>query len=70
MLWFQINPITSENMRWSYNHPEAAQYAGNVPEVDRFDAQFFKVHYRLANNMDFMARKILELTYEAIYDAG
>ncbi|KOB72037.1 Uncharacterized protein OBRU01_12544, partial [Operophtera brumata] len=37
-----INPITSENMRWSYNHPEAAQYAGDVPDVDRFDAQFFK----------------------------
>ncbi|KOB69781.1 Uncharacterized protein OBRU01_16351, partial [Operophtera brumata] len=49
MLWFQINPITSENMRWSYNHPEAAQYAGNVPDLDRFDAQFFKVHYRLAS---------------------
>ncbi|KOB69631.1 Uncharacterized protein OBRU01_16488, partial [Operophtera brumata] len=67
---FKINPITSEDIRWSYNHLEAAQYAGSVPDLDRFDAQFFKVHYRLGNTMDSMARKLLEQTYGAIYDAG
>ncbi|KOB69849.1 Uncharacterized protein OBRU01_16253 [Operophtera brumata] len=70
VLYNKINPITSEDIRWSYNHPEAAQYAGSVPDLDLFDAQFFKVHYRLGNTMDSMARKILEQAYEAIYDAG
>ncbi|XP_037292706.1 fatty acid synthase-like [Manduca sexta] len=41
-----------------------------VPDLDRFDAQFFKVHYRLGISMDTMARKVLEQSYQAIYDAG
>lgn len=69
-IWLQLNPITSEDLRWNYNHPEVAQYAGNVPDLTRFDAQFFKVHYKLGNNMDSMSRKMLEMAYEAIYDAG
>ena len=47
-----------------------AQYTGKVPDLMLFDAQFFKVHYRQGNNMDAMARKILEQAYQAIYDAG
>ncbi|XP_038216632.1 fatty acid synthase-like [Zerene cesonia] len=35
-----------------------------------FDAQFFKVHYRLGKNMDSMSRKLLEQAFQAIYDAG
>ncbi|XP_045454234.1 fatty acid synthase-like [Melitaea cinxia] len=70
ILYNKINPINSENSRWKYDHPEVAQYTGKVPELDLFDAQFFKVHYRLGNNMDPMGRKILEQAYQAIYDSG
>ncbi|CAH2051828.1 unnamed protein product, partial [Iphiclides podalirius] len=69
ILYNKKNPISS-NPRWKYNHPEVAQYTGRVPNLELFDAQFFKVHYRLGHTMDSMARKILEQAYQAIYDAG
>ncbi|CAG4933551.1 unnamed protein product [Colias eurytheme] len=70
ILYNKVNPTSTKNARWQYNHPEVAQYTGKVPELEYFDAQFFKVHYRLGNSMDSMARKILEQAYDAIYDAG
>lgn len=66
----QVNPVSEEALRFKYNHPEVMQHTGTVPGLNCFDAQFFKVHYRLGNTMDPMARKILEQTYQAIYDAG
>ncbi|KAL0867562.1 hypothetical protein ABMA27_008331 [Loxostege sticticalis] len=70
ILYNKINPISSEGKRWIYSHPEVSQYTGNVPQLDRFDAQFFGVHYRLGTSMDSMSRKMLEQTFQAIYDAG
>ncbi|XP_045454232.1 fatty acid synthase-like [Melitaea cinxia] len=70
ILYNKINPINPESSRWKYDHPEVSQYIGKVPELDLFDAQFFKVHYRLGNNMDAMGRKFLEQTFQAIYDSG
>ncbi|CAG9791688.1 unnamed protein product [Diatraea saccharalis] len=69
-LFLQTNPISTENKRWKSNHPEASRHTGTIPGLDRFDAQFFKVHYRLGTSMDAMSRKILEQTYQALYDAG
>lgn len=56
--------------RWKFLHPEVVGFIGKVPKLQRFDAQFFKVHFRLGNNMDPMGRKVLEQAYQAIYDAG
>ncbi|CAG4933479.1 unnamed protein product [Colias eurytheme] len=70
ILYNKKNPVSSEDCRWKYDHPEVAQYTGKVPGLDLFDAQFFKVHYRLGNNMDSMSRKLLEQSFQAIYDAG
>nr|XP_049699195.1 fatty acid synthase [Helicoverpa armigera]XP_049699196.1 fatty acid synthase [Helicoverpa armigera] len=70
ILYSKENPITSEGLRWNYKHPDLAQYTGMAPDLDRFDAQFFSVHFRLGNYMDPMSRKILEQAYQAIYDAG
>ncbi|XP_045770797.1 fatty acid synthase-like [Maniola jurtina] len=70
ILYNKINPVNNENSRWNYDHPEVAQYTGKVPGINLFDAQFFKVFYHLANNMEPMTRKLLEKTFEAIYDAG
>ncbi|KAM3959496.1 fatty acid synthase-like [Aphomia sociella] len=70
VLYNKINPVSDEDLRWTYNHPEISQHTGKIPELERFDAQFFKVHYRLACNMDMMSKKILEQSYQAIYDAG
>ncbi|KAJ8713071.1 hypothetical protein PYW08_008375 [Mythimna loreyi] len=70
ILYNKINPVSKSALRFKYNHPEVVQYSGTVPELSYFDAQFFKVHYRLGNSMDPMGRKILEQSYQAIYDAG
>ncbi|KAJ0172967.1 hypothetical protein K1T71_011143 [Dendrolimus kikuchii] len=70
ILYEKKNPINDENVRWSFNHPELCNKTGKVPDLSYFDAQFFKVHWRQGNNMDLMSRKILEQTFQAIYDAG
>ncbi|XP_075983865.1 fatty acid synthase-like [Anticarsia gemmatalis] len=70
ILYNKKNPITQTDLRFTYSHPEVVQNTGSVPGLNSFDAQFFKVHYRLANTMDPMARKVLEQSYQAIYDAG
>lgn len=69
-LKLQKNPISAETCRWKYGHPDVPSYTGNVPGLEFFDAQFFKVHRRLGDSMDPMSRKILEMAYQAIYDAG
>ncbi|KPI93194.1 Fatty acid synthase [Papilio xuthus] len=69
VLYSKRDPISSKP-RWQYNHPEVAPFTGKVPDIEYFDAQFFKVHFRLGHTMDPMARKLLEQAYQAIYDAG
>ncbi|CAD0204515.1 unnamed protein product [Chrysodeixis includens] len=70
ILYNKINPVTEDRLRWKYTHPEVANHAGAAPDLDRFDAQFFRVHLRLGNQMDAMSRKTLEQAYNAIFDAG
>ncbi|XP_063368614.1 fatty acid synthase-like [Cydia amplana] len=70
ILYKKENPVTAGEPRWKFDHPEVPPFVGTVPKIDCFDAQFFKVHYRLSTSMDPMARKILEQAYQAIYDSG
>ncbi|KAI8442374.1 hypothetical protein MSG28_005896 [Choristoneura fumiferana] len=69
-LYNRVDLLSEANPRWTYDNPEVPQYVGVVPELDKFDAQFFKVHYHLCCSMDTMGRKVLEQSYQAIYDAG
>ena len=43
---------------------------GKLKDLTHFDAQFFGVHAKQARVMDPQLRMLLELTYEAIVDAG
>lgn len=43
---------------------------GKLKDLEHFDAQFFGVHAKQARVMDPQLRMMLELTYEAIVDAG
>lgn len=43
---------------------------GKLKDLNKFDAHFFGVHGKQADYMDPQARMLLELTYEAIVDAG
>ncbi|CAH1636735.1 unnamed protein product [Spodoptera littoralis] len=65
-----VDMVTNENIRWDIDHPEIPKHFGMITGVDRFDAQFFKVHYKQALIMDPMSRKLLEHAYQAIFDAG
>ena len=44
--------------------------SGQLKDISRFDASFFNVHPKQADVMDPQIRILLELTYEAIVDAG
>nr|XP_037872255.1 fatty acid synthase isoform X4 [Bombyx mori] len=70
ILYNKVNPVTSENSPWLYTPLEIGPYSGKAPGSQYFDAQFFKVHQRLGEKMDVMSRKLLEQSYQAIYDAG
>jgi len=52
------------------DHPEIPARTGKLYNIDKFDASFFSVHYKQAQNMDPQCRMLLEKTYEAIVDAG
>ncbi|KAF9424204.1 hypothetical protein HW555_000597 [Spodoptera exigua] len=69
-LYNKVDMVTNENIRWDIDHPEIPKHFGMITGVDRFDAQFFKVHYKQALIMDPMSRKLLEHAYQAIFDAG
>jgi len=43
---------------------------GKLKEISKFDAEFFGIHSKLANAMDVQLRILLEVTHEAIVDAG
>jgi len=44
--------------------------SGKLKDLSKFDATFFGVHPKQANSMDPQLRMLLEVTYEAIVDAG
>lgn len=44
--------------------------SGKLKDLSKFDAAFFGVHTRQAHTMDPQLRLLLEVSYEAIVDAG
>uniref|UniRef100_A0A2A4K5B4 Ketosynthase family 3 (KS3) domain-containing protein n=1 Tax=Heliothis virescens TaxID=7102 RepID=A0A2A4K5B4_HELVI len=70
-LYNMENLVSASEPRWKCNHPEAeAPLHGLIPDIERFDAQFFMINYRLVNSTDTMYRKMCEQAYQAIIDAG
>ncbi|XP_028028986.1 fatty acid synthase-like [Bombyx mandarina] len=69
-LFNKVDMVTQEDSRWVFNHPEIPKHLGKVKGMGKFDAQFFRVHYKQACTMEPMSRKLLEHAYSAIYDAG
>ena len=65
-----VDMITEDERRWPIGLYGLPSRAGKIKDLSKFDAQFFGVHGKQANLMDPQARMLLELTYEAICDAG
>ncbi|XP_052748607.1 fatty acid synthase-like [Galleria mellonella] len=66
----KVDMVTADNPRWIFNHPEVPKHLGKVNGMSKFDAQFFRVHFKQACTMEPMSRKLLEHAYSAIYDSG
>ncbi|XP_076267668.1 fatty acid synthase-like [Rhynchophorus ferrugineus] len=62
--------ITDDDRRWTPSHPEIPQRTGKIDDIDKFDASFFGIHNRQATSLDPITRVFLEVTVEAIFDAG
>ena len=52
------------------DNPEIPPRTGKLYNIEKFDASFFGIHNKQAQNMDPQCRMLLEKTYEAIVDAG
>ena len=66
--------VTEQPLRFGENaaerFSELSARSGKVLDWDRFDAQFFGLSDRLSDRLDPQTRKVCEVTYEAILDAG
>lgn len=62
--------VTEDDRRWPVGIFGLPTRNGKLKEINRFDATFFGVHAKQANTMDPQIRMVLEVTYEAIVDAG
>jgi fatty acid synthase len=69
-LYNKVDMVTENDRRWTPGLYGLPTRQGKIPEVDKCDASFFGVHPKQANHMDPMLRILLEVTYEAIVDAG
>ncbi|XP_049878858.1 fatty acid synthase-like [Pectinophora gossypiella] len=69
-LYDKKNFLHISSPRWKFKKPEVTNHHGIIPELDRFDAQFFMIFHKLSISMDPLTRKLLEHSYQAVFDAG
>ncbi|XP_060865504.1 fatty acid synthase-like [Metopolophium dirhodum] len=69
-LYNNADLLTVDNRRWSPGMYGVPSRTGKLKEINKFDAEFFGIHSKLANAMDVQLRILLEVTHEAIVDAG
>ncbi|XP_044747246.1 fatty acid synthase-like [Coccinella septempunctata] len=65
-----IDMITSDPRRWPSGLHGLPERFGKLKNLTHFDAQHFGVHAKQAEQMDPQVRLLLEVTHEAILDAG
>uniref|UniRef100_A0AAN0MN29 Fatty acid synthase n=1 Tax=Bubalus bubalis TaxID=89462 RepID=A0AAN0MN29_BUBBU len=65
-----VDMVTDDDRRWKAGLYGLPRRSGKLIDLSRFDASFFGVHPKQAHNMDPQLRLLLEVTYEAIVDAG
>lgn len=62
--------MVSDEPRWKSDNSEIPKHVGKISDIDKFDAQFFRVGYMNAQVLEPISRKILEHAYGAIFDSG
>ncbi|XP_054286913.1 fatty acid synthase-like [Macrosteles quadrilineatus] len=69
-LFAGVDLITDDERRWPSGMYGLPTRTGKLKDLKHFDATFFGVHAKQAHVMDPQLRMLLELTHEAIIDAG
>ncbi|XP_070581121.1 fatty acid synthase-like [Ptychodera flava] len=62
--------VTEDSRRWEPGLHGLPPRNGKIKDLSRFDATYFGVHPKQAHTMDPQLRIFMELTHEAIVDAG
>lgn len=62
--------VTDNEARFSPQSYGLPRRSGVLKDVESFDASFFNIPPKQANKVDPQIRLLLEVTYEAIIDAG
>lgn len=65
-----VDMVTEDNKRWEPGYLGLPRRSGKLRDLSKFDASFFGVHPKQAHAMDPQLRLLLEVTYEALVDAG
>lgn len=65
-----VDMARAETERWPHQLFELPERYGQMPDVDKLDADLFGIHPKQAHSMEPQLRVLLEVAYEAILDAG
>jgi len=65
-----MDMVTEDERRWKPGLYGLPSRFGKLKNLDHFDASFFKISPKQAHVMDPQLRIMLEVTYEALIDAG
>ena len=65
-----VDLITDDDRRWPNGIYGLPSRTGKLKDISKFDASFFGVHAKQAEVMDPQMRLLLEVSYEALVDAG
>ncbi|XP_078483822.1 fatty acid synthase-like [Ciona intestinalis] len=66
----KVDLVTEDDRRWKPDLWGLPKRNGKLKNLEKFDASFFEIHPKQANNMDSQLRMLLEVVYEAVTDAG
>ncbi|XP_018397404.1 PREDICTED: fatty acid synthase [Cyphomyrmex costatus] len=66
----EMDMVTDDERRWTSGIYGLPTRSAKIKDLSSFDASFFGVHPKQAHVMDPQLRMLLEVTYEAIVDAG
>lgn len=69
-LFSGVDMVTESDRRWPIGIFGLPTRNGTLKDISGFDAEFFGISPKQADNMDPQLRMLLEVSYEAIFDAG
>jgi acyl transferase domain-containing protein len=66
----QVNMLDLTENRWKGVGYDLPKYSAFMPNIEKFDGQFFGIPNKRVDAIDPQSRILLEHAYEAIFDAG